>query len=155
VGPGLVTAAADASEVLAQVGLSGQLTVLALMLGSTIWAAVRPGPAASVSLLLCAAVWSRANSQLEGRILVTFTATHGLTLADLLVPALLGLVLTHGTGGGANRSAAPEESGMLDQDRAARPRKGRAGVDHATAGPVPAETPGGGLPAGNDLQVLR
>jgi hypothetical protein len=141
------------AEALTQVSLPGQLAVLALMLGCGIWVAVRPDAASGLGLALCAAVWLRANSRLEGRILITLDPAHGLTLADLLVPALFGLALLRVQA--SNRCADLRESGMLEHDRAARPRKGRADVEDPSGGPIPATASGGGLPAGRDLQVSR
>ena len=76
------------AEALTQVSLPGQIVVLVLMLGCGGWAALRPGVLPLIGLGACAALWLRANSQLEGVVLVTITPEHGLTLADLLVPAL-------------------------------------------------------------------
>ena len=76
------------SEALTQVPLPGQLLVLALMLGCGAWAAARAGVLPLLALAACTAVWLRANSHLEGRVLVVLAPGRGLTLADLLVPAL-------------------------------------------------------------------
>jgi hypothetical protein len=81
------------ADALTQVGLPGQVAVLALLLGCGIWTAVRPGVLPLVGLSACAAIWLRANSHLEGVVLITVSREHGLTLADLLVPALGCVVL--------------------------------------------------------------
>lgn len=78
---------------LTHVAMPGQLLVLGLMLGCGVWAAARRGVLPLIALAVCTAVWLRANSQLEGAVLVSFTREHGLTLADLLVPALGSAVL--------------------------------------------------------------
>jgi hypothetical protein len=78
---------------LPQVPLPFQLVVLALMLGCGLWAVLRPGVLPLIGLGACVGVWLRANSQLEGLILVRVSHDHGLTMADLLVPALCCAVL--------------------------------------------------------------
>jgi hypothetical protein len=80
-------------EVLTLVGLPEQCVVLGLMLGCTAWAVARTGWLPLVGLGACVLVWARANSLLEGAVLVRLGPGHGLTLADVLVPALLGAVL--------------------------------------------------------------
>jgi|tagenome__1003787_1003787.scaffolds.fasta_scaffold20848424_2 hypothetical protein len=83
------------AEALTQVSLPGQLVVLVLMLGCAAWTALRPGALPVIGLSCCAAIWLRANTHLEGLVLITFGPGRGLTLADLLVPALGCVVLLH------------------------------------------------------------
>jgi hypothetical protein len=69
-----------------------QALVLALLLGSTLWAAARPRVLPGIGLLACAAMWARTNQRLEGGVLLTLAPGRGLTAADLLIPAALVLV---------------------------------------------------------------
>jgi hypothetical protein len=87
---------AFAAEALTQVGLPGQVMVLTLMLGCGLWTALRPGSLPVIALAACAALWLRADSQLEGAVLITFAPGRGVTVADLLVPALGCAVLLSG-----------------------------------------------------------
>lgn len=98
------------AEALTRVPLPGQLVVLGLMLGCAMWTALRPGRRLPVIALgLCMLFWLRANSYLEGAILVTVTRDHGLTVADLLVPALACVVLL-------SRTATARAAEAGDQD---------------------------------------
>lgn len=90
---GVLSDAGFVAEALTQVELPGQLVVLALMLGCGAWSALRPGALPLTCLAACAALWLRANSRLEGAVLLDLAPGRGLTLADLLVPALGCLVL--------------------------------------------------------------
>lgn len=49
--------------------------------------------AAMVALAGCSVVWFGVNQHWEGRVLFAFSATHGLTQADLAVPVLTGAAL--------------------------------------------------------------
>ena len=73
--------------------LHDQLVLLGVMLGCTLWAMRRPRTPALVATLGCALLWSRANTRMEGRILVVISPGHGLTLADMLLPALAALLV--------------------------------------------------------------
>jgi hypothetical protein len=111
----LLAGAAAAGHTLTLVPLPGQAVVLALTLGCGIWAARANTRLALLALMLCAAVWLRANSQLEGAVLWTVTPAHGLTLADLVVPLLGALVLAGrgarwGQAGTGRRQAVPNRA---------------------------------------------
>lgn len=80
-------------DALGQVPLPVQAAVLVLMIGTAAWAATRRRAAALLAFVACALVWARANQGMEGAVLVTVSPEHGLTLADLLPPALTALVL--------------------------------------------------------------
>lgn len=108
----LLTAAAQAGHVLTLVPLRDQAVVLLLLVGCGLWATLARTRLALVALGVCAAVWLRANSQLEGAVLITFTPAHGLTLADLLVPSLAALVLA-GRYGASTPRAAPRHAVSL------------------------------------------
>jgi hypothetical protein len=70
------------------------VTLLAVAVG-TVGALVRPRVDAGLVLGLLAAIWSRVNTPVEGRILHTWTADRGFTEADLVsVAALAVAVLT-------------------------------------------------------------
>src|SRR5690242_11789045 len=97
------------AEALTQVPLPGQLVVLALMLGCGLWTALRPGVLPVIALAACAALWLRADSQLEGLVLITFSPGHGLVLADLLVPAI-GCVVLLGRSARTDRGRPPDAS---------------------------------------------
>lgn len=99
----LLSAVAHAGHVLTLVPLPEQAVVLAMLVGCGVWASLARTRLAVVALVLCAAMWLRANSQLEGAVLITFTPAHGLTLADLLVPSIAALVL-------AGRRTAPQRA---------------------------------------------
>jgi hypothetical protein len=81
-------------DAMGQLSLVVQGVVGLLMIGSAVWTALRPGRTRAVAFLACTLVWARANHGLEGFVLVTVTPEHGLTVADLLPPALLALVLS-------------------------------------------------------------
>jgi hypothetical protein len=80
-------------DAMGQVSLAVQAFVGLLMIGCAVWTALRPGRTRAVAFVACAVVWARANHGLEGFVLVTVSPEHGLTVADLLPPALLALVL--------------------------------------------------------------
>ena len=104
------------AEALTRVSLPGQVAVLILLLGCAAWAVLRPGPLPVVGLAGCAAVWLRANSHLEGVVLLSFGPGRGLTLADLLVPALgCGILLRR------SRAAIAEAPVAADPDRSPVP----------------------------------
>jgi hypothetical protein len=42
-----------------------------------------------VAVVLCSVAWLRADQDREGRVLLSFSPAHGLTEADLLVPAVV------------------------------------------------------------------
>ncbi|MBK7624326.1 MAG: hypothetical protein IPJ14_17105 [Kineosporiaceae bacterium] len=65
-----------------------QLLVLGLMVGSALWAVVRPSGPAHLAFVACALMWSRANQAFEVAVLWTISAGHGLTVADLWPPLL-------------------------------------------------------------------
>ncbi|WP_345713271.1 hypothetical protein [Kineococcus glutinatus] len=64
------------------------LTVLALLVACA-GALLRPRWDVAVLAGLLAAVWTRVNQPVEGRVLVSFSATRGFTEADLLSVAAL------------------------------------------------------------------
>lgn len=76
------------------VPLREQIVVLVLLLGCGLWASRAKTRLALVAVAACAIFWLRANSHLEGLVLVSFSPAHGLTLADLLVPLVAALVLS-------------------------------------------------------------
>jgi hypothetical protein len=48
---------------------------------------------AAICVLGCSPVWLAVNQQWEGRVLLKVSATHGITQADLTVPAVIGIAL--------------------------------------------------------------
>jgi hypothetical protein len=64
-----------------------QAGVLALALTSAAWAR-RGGRLRVLAVGACCLMWSRANHAFEGAVLHTFSHDHGLTVADLVPPAL-------------------------------------------------------------------
>ncbi len=68
-----------------------QAGVLALALASAAWAR-RGGRLRVLALCACCLMWSRANHAFEGAVLHTFSHDHGLTVADLVPPALVAWV---------------------------------------------------------------
>lgn len=93
-------------DALAQVPRGAQAVVLALTVGTGIWAAARPRPPVVLAFVACSLLWSRANSAFEGGVLVSFSPEHGLTVADLLPPALAGLILLRARKAACNPAAA-------------------------------------------------
>jgi hypothetical protein len=80
-------------DALGRLPLATQVFVGVLLVATALWTAARPGRTRAVAFGACALVWARANQGLEGFVLLTLSPGHGLTLADLLPPALLALVL--------------------------------------------------------------
>jgi hypothetical protein len=80
-------------DALAQLPRPVQTLVLGLTVGTGVWAAVRPRPPALLAFVACSALWLRANSDFEGAVLVSFSADHGLSVADLLPPCLGALIV--------------------------------------------------------------
>jgi len=68
-----------------------QAGVLALALVSAAWAR-RGGRLRVLALGACCLMWSRANHAFEGAVLHTVSHDHGLTVADLVPPALVAWV---------------------------------------------------------------
>ena len=89
-------------DALGRIPMQTQAAVLGLTIATGAWAALRPRPAPIVAFVACSLLWSRANSALEGGILVRVTPDHGLTVADLLSPAL-GLLVLARAGWGRGR----------------------------------------------------
>ncbi|MFI7589185.1 hypothetical protein ACIB24_19140 [Spongisporangium articulatum] len=116
---------AEIGHTLTLVPTSGQVVVLALMLGCGIWAARAKTRLAFVALGACLLFWLRANSHLEGTVLISFSPAHGLTLADLLVPLVVAFVL----------------KGQTERRKRDRRTDGRVGGRRATD-PQPAEAVG-------------
>lgn len=84
-------AAADAmvvGDALGGIPRAYQLLVLGLMVGSALWSLVRASGPAHLAFVACALMWSRANQAFEVAVLWTFSAGHGLTVADLWPPLL-------------------------------------------------------------------
>jgi hypothetical protein len=48
---------------------------------------------AALCVLGCSPVWLAVNQQWEGRVLIKVSSTHGITQADLTVPAVIGVAL--------------------------------------------------------------
>jgi hypothetical protein len=69
------------------------LVVLVAILVVTFTLVIRPEPTLIGLLALLDVVWLRVNGSMEVAILWRFTADHGLTFADLLVPATLPVAL--------------------------------------------------------------
>jgi hypothetical protein len=67
--------------------------VLAALLAATGVALLRPGPVAVVAVVAAGVAWWLVNGPVEGAVLHVVTPTHGLTVADLLVPPLVGLAV--------------------------------------------------------------
>ena len=80
-------------DALGRVALPVQALVGLLMIGTAAWTALSPGWTRATAFVVCTVMWARANQGLEGSVLWTVTPEHGLTVADLLPPALLALVL--------------------------------------------------------------
>ena len=68
------------------------VVLIALVLAAA-WAATGRGRLSVPVLLVLSALWLRTNGRLEGDVLLTVTPNHGLTVADLAAPALVGLAL--------------------------------------------------------------
>ena len=70
--------------------------VLALLVASGLWAAVARSwtlvPAA-LALVLSSLLWLRVDQHREGEVLIVLTPSHGVTQADLAVPAVIGAAL--------------------------------------------------------------
>jgi len=64
---------------------------LLLVVGA--WCLARPSPPAAACLAALAVTWLFANGTLEGQILWSLTATHGLTVSDLLSVAAVALAV--------------------------------------------------------------
>ena len=64
-------------------------SAVALALARRRWTALL----AAICLLGCSPVWLAVNQQWEGRTLLKVSATHGITQADLTVPAVIGIAL--------------------------------------------------------------
>jgi uncharacterized membrane protein YphA (DoxX/SURF4 family) len=79
------------------VSLRTMVTVFVLLLVMTACAALTRGRwtslASATALLGLSLAWFQVDHRWEGDILYTFTATHGLTEADLLVPAVISLAI--------------------------------------------------------------
>lgn len=80
-------------DALAELPRDVQATVLGLTVATGLWAAGRPRATSLTAFVACSLLWSRANSAFEGRVLWTFAPGRGLTVADLLPPALAALIL--------------------------------------------------------------
>ena len=63
--------------------------VLLALLGTAAAAVIRPAWGLVALLLGLEALWVLINGPVEGEVLVRLTADHGITVADLLVPATL------------------------------------------------------------------
>jgi hypothetical protein len=75
-------------------GLGAAIGALLVLLAATAWAALRPGLLSYAALAAGVVVWLVANKPVEGSVLFTVTANHGLTLADLApLPCLLAVLL--------------------------------------------------------------
>ncbi|ROP42844.1 hypothetical protein [Pseudokineococcus lusitanus] len=91
--------------------------VLAALLVATGVALLRPGPLAVVAVVAAGVAWWLVNGPVEGAVLHVVTPTHGLTVADLLVPPLVGLAVL----------AAVRRRRAASHARAARTATGRRG----------------------------
>jgi hypothetical protein len=111
------TALADlvVGDALGRLPLTVQVGVLLLLLATGVWAARRPDPASLVAFVACALVWARANQALEGAVLITLSPEHGLTVPDLLPPALTALILARSAGGRRRASPPPVDPGSAAQ----------------------------------------
>lgn len=67
--------------------------VLVALLAATVLSLVRPGPPAVVAVVAAGVAWWLVNGPVEGPVLHVVTPTHGLTVADLLVPPLVALAV--------------------------------------------------------------
>jgi hypothetical protein len=75
-----------------EVNLSALHLVLALLIGSGCWVAfsrARRPIAAWSAVVVCGVAWLWVDRVREGRVLLVFSPSHGLTEADLLVPAVV------------------------------------------------------------------
>ena len=75
-----------------EVNLSVLHVVLALLIASGCWVALsraRRPIAAWAAVVVCSVAWLRVDRLREGRVLLAFSPSHGLTEADLLVPAVV------------------------------------------------------------------
>jgi hypothetical protein len=88
----------DLAHRLSVVDVRTMLAVHALLVASACWLAFSRGwwktLLAWITVLTCSLTWFGVNNQWEGRTLYTVSPTHGLTEADLMVPALIGVALT-------------------------------------------------------------
>jgi hypothetical protein len=103
-------------DALGQVPLVVQTLVGVLLVATAVWTALRPDLTRAAAFVSCAAIWVRANQGLEGFVLVTVSPKHGLTLADLLPPALLALVLARW----AELARTPHSRAVTSGSRASR-----------------------------------
>jgi hypothetical protein len=82
---------------LSAVDVRTMLAVHALLVASACWLAFSRGRRRTVlawtAVLGCSLTWFAVNNRWEGRTLYTVTPTHGLTEADLMVPALIAVAL--------------------------------------------------------------
>jgi hypothetical protein len=80
-------------DALGALPLKVQCAVLALTVVTAVWVYRRPGVLPILGFAVCVLVWERANQRLEGAVLLTFAPSRGLTVADLLPPALVASIL--------------------------------------------------------------
>jgi hypothetical protein len=101
------TALADlvVGDAMGRLPLTVQIAVLLMLLGTGVWAARRPDAASIMAFLACSLVWARANQAMEGTVLITLSPEHGLTIADLLPPALMALILARHRAAGVQASS--------------------------------------------------
>ena len=79
--------------------------VFALLVATTTYSLVRPGPVAVGLTLTAALAWFPADSPVEGWVLLRLGGGHGVTIADLL--SVLALVMALGAWA-AGRGSAPD-----------------------------------------------
>lgn len=121
------TALADlvVGDAMGRLPLTVQVGVLLLLLATGVWAARRPDAASLVAFIACSLVWARANQAMEGAVLITLSPEHGLTIADLLPPALAALIVARhrATGGQASsrRSARVGHAATVRRAWSSRP----------------------------------
>lgn len=69
------------------------LVALCLLVAASIWCLARPHRLSSLSAAATSVLWILLNGPLEGQVLYSVTAHHGLTEADLLAAAGMGVAV--------------------------------------------------------------
>ncbi|MEJ5946770.1 hypothetical protein WDZ17_15845 [Pseudokineococcus basanitobsidens] len=93
--------------------------VLAALAAATLASVLRPGPLAVVAVAAAGVAWWLVNGPVEGPVLHVVSPSHGLTVADLLVPPALAVAVV---------AAALARRRRRAGDRSGRPRRDARGA---------------------------